>query len=287
MTLEEANLFKSDTYDTDPNHKHVLADRLLLNSRFYFYFHNFKIFTDSGRLGREGRLDGVNQILQSNRNVKLVEDCGGRIHIAGLDNLRALNGRPVVMMGNHMSLLETALLHAIVRPHLDFTFVIKQELMKIYGFRDIMTALESVCVGRANPRDDLKAVLNEGAERLSRGKSMIIFPQSTRSVDFDPEKFNSIGVKLAKKAGVEVLPFALKTDFTAPGKLIRDLGPVDRKKLVCFEFGKPMKIEGGGKEELQKTIDFIQDRLADFKRREAEISGTAKKQPRCSNTAEQ
>ena len=272
-TEENINLFHGDTYDTPADRKRALADRLLLGSRWYFYWHNFKIFADSGKLGRAGKLDKTAQILQSNRNIKLIEDCGGRIHIAGLDNLRNLNGRPVVLMSNHMGLLETAVLHAIVRPHLDFTFVIKQELMKIPYFRDIMTALDAICVGRDNPREDLKIVMDEGKKRLEQGRSVIIFPQSTRSVVFDPEKFNSIGIKLARHAGADILPFALKTDFTANGWPVKDLGPVNRKKLVCFEFGKPMKVNGNGKEELKFTIDFIQNKLAEFAELEKRVNG--------------
>lgn len=266
-----ANLFREDTYDTPADRRRSFMNRLLLGSRWYFYWRNFKIFADSGKLGREGKLDETMQILQSNRNIKLVEDCGGKIHLAGLDNLRALGGRPVVMMSNHMSLLETALMHAIVRPHMDFTFVIKNELMKIPYFRDIMTSMEVICVGRDNPREDLRTVMTEGKDRLDRGKSVIIFPQSTRSVRFDPEKFNSIGIKLARHAGADILPFALKTDFTANGWPIKELGPVNPKKLVCFEFGKPMSVNGSGKEELQYTIDFIQRKLAEFTELEKRI----------------
>lgn len=276
MTEPRDNLFQNDGYDTPEGNRQCLTDRLLFNSRWYFYVKNFLIFGKSGSLGRSGNLDGRNQILQSNGNIKLVERCGGRLHIRGLDNLRKLNGQPVVMMSNHMSLLETAVLHAIVRPHLDFTFVIKVGLMKVPFFRDIMTALEAITVGRKNPKDDLAAVLNEGAERLSRGKSIIIFPQSTRSVDFDPEKFNSIGIKLAKRANVPVLPFALKTDFLANGKLVRELGPVDRSKLVCFEFGEPMAVEGNGKEELKKTTDFIERKLQEFRALEKEMNEKAR-----------
>ncbi len=262
------NLFPHDRYDTPPDAPHCWQDRLCCGGRWYFYWKNFLIFSRSGRCGRRGELDGAHQIFYSNQNIRLIESCGGRLHLRGLDNLRALNGRPVVLIGNHMSLLETAIFHAIVRPHLDFTFVIKSALMKIPHFGDIMRAIDAIQVGRDNPREDLKNVLTEGRKRLEAGRSVIIFPQATRSAEFHPEKFNSIGVKLARAAGVPIVPFALKTDFLANGRWLRDLGPIHRENDVWFEFAPAMDITGSGKEELQWVIEFIQDRLNQWKKPE-------------------
>lgn len=86
---------------------------------------------------------------------------------------------------------------------------------------------------------------------------MIVFPQSTRSAEFDPAQFNSIGIKLAKSAGVPVIPLALKTDLIGNGKLCRDLGPVHPENEVRFEFGAPIEIEGNGQAQQQQVIDFI------------------------------
>jgi 1-acyl-sn-glycerol-3-phosphate acyltransferase len=107
--------------------------------------------------------------------------------------------------------------------------------------------------------------MNDGTERLKNGISIVIFPQSTRSVEFKPEEFNSLGVKLAKKAGVVVIPIALKTDFWGNGKLVKELGPLDHKKHIHIKFGDPMHITGNGKEENQKIIDFIKGSLEEWR----------------------
>ncbi len=258
------NLFPGDSYDTPADHPRCLGDRLFLGSRWYFYIKNFTVFSRTGRCGKRGELDGNHQVYYSNQNFRLVEDCGGKIHLRGLNNLDLLNGKPAILMGNHMSLLETAIFHAIIRPRIDFTFVIKKQLLDVPHFGDIMRAINAIAVGRDNPRDDLRAVLNGGKEILEQGRSIIIFPQSTRSTVFDPAKFNSIGIKLAKSAGVPVVPFALKTDFLSNGKWLRDMGPVNRQNDVWFEFAPPVEVEGNGKETQQHIIDFIQNRLAQW-----------------------
>ena len=63
------------------------------------------------------------------------------------------------------------------------------------------------------------------------------------------------------RAGVPVIPVALKTDAWGNGNLLKDFGPVDVKKTIHFEFGAPMRIEGTGKAEHQQITEFIIDRL--------------------------
>jgi len=120
---------------------------------------------------------------------------------------------PVLFIGNHMSTLETMILPCLISPLRNVTFVVKESLVKHPLFGDVMRSRDPIIVGRTDPRKDLEAVMNGGMELLSKGISIVIFPQSTRNVIFKPEEFNSLGVKLAKKAGVQVVPIALKTDF--------------------------------------------------------------------------
>ena len=258
-------LFRGDSYDTPEDNKASLMYKLMLKSRWYFYFNNFRVFWKTGRCGKKGELDQIKQVAYSNENLRLIEKCGGKVHIRGLDNLRALNGQPVVMIGNHMSLLETAVFHSVMRGVVDFTFVIKKQLLDIPYFKEIMISLEAIPVGRDNPREDLRAVMTEGKRLLEAGRSVIVFPQSTRSEEFDPEKFNSIGIKLAKNAGVPIVPFALKTDFLGNGKKFRDLGPVRPERQVWFEFAPACQVDGNGQSNQQEIIRFIQEHLAEWK----------------------
>ena len=251
-----------DSYDTPADLPQSRLFKLMFNSRWYFYAVNFGVFCRCGRLGQKGELDAAAQTRLSSVNLRLAERCGSPVHVRGREHLRALNGRPVVLMGNHMSLLETGIFHAVAREYVDFAFVVKASLMQVPYFKDILKAIGNIPVERKNPREDLKVVLSEGKKILEQGKSLIVFPQSTRSAVLDPEKFNSLGIKIAKSAGVPIVPFALKTDFLTQGKgIFRDLGPVHPGRHTWFEFGPAMEITGNGQEQLQQTIEFIQSRL--------------------------
>jgi len=190
-----------------------------------------------------------------------IERCGGRFHITGLDHLRNSQG-PVIILSNHMSTLETMIFPGIVQPIKDVTFVVKDELVRHWAFGAVMRSRQPIVLSRSNPREDFQIVMTQGDELLKKGISIIIFPQSTRMIRFQPSKFNSLGSKLASRAGVQIIPAAIKTDFWGNGRLTGYLGPLDRTKPIHFAFGEPMFISGNGKEEHQQVIDFIQAHLS-------------------------
>ena len=70
-----------------------------------------------------------------------------------------------------------------------------------------------------------------------------------------------LGVKLGRKAGVAVVPVALKTDFQGNGRIIKDMGPVDPSKEIYIKFGEPISVEGSGQVAHQKIVGFITENL--------------------------
>jgi 1-acyl-sn-glycerol-3-phosphate acyltransferase len=127
-----------------------------------------------------------------------------------------------------------------------------------------MRSREPVAVKRENPREDLQVVMSQGREKLAKGASIIIFPQSTRSAVFRPAAFNSLGIKLAKTAGVPAMPVAVKTDFWENGKYLKDLGAINRSRHIHMAFGSPFSIQGSGKDEHQQVINFIVNHLREW-----------------------
>jgi 1-acyl-sn-glycerol-3-phosphate acyltransferase len=255
--------FDSTTYHT-PEKEHLsLIERFLYNNRLYF---TLKYAGSVLRTRSEAKRKIYDTKAWSDSSFEIfryIEKAGGKFHITGMENIIRPAG-PVLFISNHMSTLETMILPSLIAPHREVTFVVKESLVKHPLFGDVMRSRNPIVVGRTDPRKDLEAVMNGGMELLSKGISIIIFPQSTRSIDFKPEEFNSLGVKLAKKAGVQVVPIALKTDFWGNGKLVRELGPLDCKKPIHIKFGEPFAVSGNGKEENQKIIEFIQSSLKEW-----------------------
>ncbi|WP_182868525.1 lysophospholipid acyltransferase family protein [Rhodopirellula sp. JC639] len=229
----------------------------------------------SSAVARRGQYDSLRWSQTSFEVLRSLESVGVRFEISGLEHLANLT-TPCVLVGNHMSMLETIVLPAIIQPVCDVTFVVKQSLMDYPVFRHILRARDPIAVSRDNPREDLKQVMSMGAERLGKGISIVVFPQTTRSETFDPEAFNTIGVKLAARTKVPVLPIALKTDAWGNGTWIKDLGPIRPDKKVRFEFGEPMEIEGRGSQQQQAIVNFIASRLDQWKDVDRESGGEGK-----------
>lgn len=254
------NYYPGNEYHSHEGTSRALGDYLMLGTRWYFYFNIFGVVWRARQMAVRGDFDDNNWIEISFQMLQVHERCGAVCHFTGLDNISKHDG-PVVFVGNHMSTAETFLMPSIIVSRKKTTFVVKKGLMNYPFFGPVMRSRDPITVGRSDPREDFKAVINEGQKRLKDGISVVIFPQSTRMPVFNPENFNTIGIKLAKKAGVPVVPFALKTDFWGNGTILKDAGPISRKKEIHIEFAPPMEIKGTGKEEHAEIIDFIQNRL--------------------------
>jgi 1-acyl-sn-glycerol-3-phosphate acyltransferase len=105
--------------------------------------------------------------------------------------------------------------------------------------------------------------------RVRDGRSVVVFPQTTRTVVFDPVTFNTIGVKMARRAGVPLVPLALKTDAWANGRRLKDWGRIDPRKPVHFCFGRPLQVSGAGRAEHEQVVRFIQDKLRTWQDQDA------------------
>jgi 1-acyl-sn-glycerol-3-phosphate acyltransferase len=246
----------ANDYHTPEDTPHCLLDRLTFNSRLIFTGLFLKTVFKSRGLARKG-LYGTQEWIDSSHEIFTgVECCGGRIHITGMDNVRNSVG-PVLLLSNHMSALETMIFPGIIQPLKNITFVVKDELVNHWAFKDVMRSRDPIVLSRSNPREDFRIVMEQGVEKLNSNISIVIFPQSTRRVEFRPAEFNSLGTKLAAKAAVQVIPVAIKTDFWGFGKSSKYLGPIDRSKPVHIAFGEPMAVIGSGKEEHKRIVEFI------------------------------
>jgi 1-acyl-sn-glycerol-3-phosphate acyltransferase len=193
--------------------------------------------------------------------MRALEGVGVQFEISGMQHLEKLDV-PCVIAANHTGTLETAILPTIIAPFRRVTFVVKEALINYPVFKHVMRSREPIALSQNDPRADLKITLVEGVERLHRGISVVVFPEGSRSPAFKPECFNTIGIKLAHRAGVPIVPLALSTHAWALGRgPFTDFGPIDPSKPVKFAFGEPMWVQGRGTEQHRAVIDFIQAKL--------------------------
>ncbi len=253
--------FKNGHYET-PVRKISLFARLF--PAFAFYSTVLNTVVNASKLARRGELTDQQYEYASVEIMRAVEKVGGQIEVDNLDVVRESEW-PYVFVANHMSTLETMALACLLLPKGPINFVVKESLLNYPVFGHVMRSRNPIVVGRENPRQDLVKVLEEGKQRLAQGYSVIVFPQRTRTKDFNPAQFNSIGVKLARRANRPVVPVAIKTDFWGSGKLVKELGKIDPNKKVRFHFGQPIHIKGRGTETHEQIVSFISEKISKWK----------------------
>ena len=262
--VEEARAFQhalreTGGYRTDPAHPVSAWGR----SDLWFYLRFFKFLWEGSRHCARGTYTEPVWAAHSYTYLKIVEDCGGKVEINGFEHPAAL-GRTAVYIGNHMSGLEGFIIPVLLQTLDKVAAVAKESLLHYPLLGAITRAIDPITVGRKNPREDLKTVLEQGKAFLENGRSIVIFPQATRSPRFERKAFNSLGVKLAKIAAAPIVPLALKTDFMENGRLVKDIGSLDRSRTIHFRFGRPLTVEGSGNAANEAVMDFIESCLAEW-----------------------
>ena len=249
--------FPEDSYST-PKEKATFIGTRMPTATFYANFLGviFKHCLKANRV----HYTGNDWAQGSYSTLTALEKSGVKFELDGLENITKTE-QPCIFIGNHMSTLETFILPSIIQPRRKVTFVAKKELVELPFFGKLFQSRNPVTVSRSNPKKDYVAVMEGGMERLSKGISIIVFPQSTRTTTFDPALFNTIGIKLAKKANVPIVPVALQTSSWECGKLIKDFGPINNTVVTRFSFGAPLTVEGTGKEEHAHICNFISEKL--------------------------
>lgn len=113
---------------------------------------------------------------------------------------------PVIFMSNHQSNFDIlSLLAAMPR---QFHWIAKKELFEIPVFGHSMRRGGYIPLDRGDGRKALQS-LDEAAATIHMGKSVVIFPEGTRTTDGNLLPFKRGGFVLARKAEVPVIPVTI------------------------------------------------------------------------------
>ena len=116
---------------------------------------------------------------------------GVRIRVEGREHLQ---DGPMVIIANHQSSWETFYLQLLISPQ---ATVLKRELLWLPFFGWGLALLNPIRIDRGKGRAALKAVLEQGAERLNDGIPVVIYPEGSRQKPGTLGHFNHGGSLLA------------------------------------------------------------------------------------------
>ena len=131
-----------------------------------------------------------------------------RIKVRARGTERIDPARKYVYVANHSSYIDILALLAAVPD--DLRFVFKEELAKIPIFGYALRVGPNIIINRADPREAMGSI-EHAAEQIRTGRgSVVIFPEGTRTVDGTLGEFKRGGFLLATRAGVPIVPVAIK-----------------------------------------------------------------------------
>ena len=161
----------------------------------------------------------------------------------------------VLFVSNHQGNFDIPVLFAgINRP---VGFLAKIELAKIPVLRTWMPKLGCVFIDRSNLRQSVKA-MQQAVEVLKDGKSMVIFPEGTRSKGLQMGAFKKGSLRLVEKAGVPIVPVTVNGTFRAMEARNNKIGPA----RAVITIGEPIYYDRLTKEEQSNITDIVTQAIA-------------------------
>lgn len=173
---------------------------------------------------------------------------GVKVDTDGVENV--LSDKPQIFMANHQSDYDIL----IVLAHIpgQFRWIAKKELFKIPIFGKAMRNAGYIEIDRQHHENAMKS-LEEAARKIREGKSVVTFPEGTRSRDGKIKQFKQGMFYLAIQSGVPIVPISIigaseimpkRTLMIKPGKI----------KMVI---GKPMDVSSYTVETRAELIDLV------------------------------
>ncbi|CAM4050012.1 lysophospholipid acyltransferase family protein [Mesobacillus thioparans] len=143
---------------------------------------------------------------------------GSQVEVQGLNNIPK---GPVLFASNHEGDFDIpVLIGAIDKP---FGFISKIEVKKVPILSSWMEAIDCIFIDRKN-REKAADSIFTGVDLLTKGNSLLIFPEGTRSKGGPVGRFKAGGFRLAKDSGVPIVPISVTGTadvFEKNGRLVK------------------------------------------------------------------
>jgi len=149
---------------------------------------------------------------------------GARVQIHDLP--QAYRHDPCMFIANHGSMVDIWVMFTFMPA--SARFVAKQELFKIPVFGWVLRASGCVAIDRGRRQEAIRSLQSAG-EQIRAGRSVVLYPEGTRSKDGRLGPFKKGAFHLAVKAGVPVVPVSIRGSFEMlpPGSWRVNPGVID------------------------------------------------------------
>ena len=179
---------------------------------------------------------------------------GIKVHTKGADQLDL--SKHYIYVSNHASAFDIPAV--VVGIPDDIRFILKKELTRIPIWGWALKYGHYITIDRGNARDAMKS-LDEAAERMRHGASVILFGEGTRTRDGNLQSLKRGAFSLAVKAGMPVVPVTINNTFKILPRGSLRVDPAD----IEIVFDKPISIEGfDGRDGEERLMKQVQEAIA-------------------------
>ncbi|MDI6743202.1 MAG: lysophospholipid acyltransferase family protein [Smithella sp.] len=178
--------------------------------------------------------------------------CNTRVNIIGRENI--LRSRPQIFMANHQS--DFDILISLAHIPVQFRWIAKKELFAIPVFGAAMRSAGYIEIDRSNHEKAMQS-LEEAALKIRAGKSIMTFPEGTRSRDGEIKPFKQGAFHLAIKSGVPIVPVSIIGSGLIMPKRSLKVTPGQIKIVI----GKPVDVNSFDVEKRQQLIETVRNEI--------------------------
>lgn len=138
---------------------------------------------------------------------------------------------PYLIVANHPTLIDAVLLLTLF-PQADC--IIKHELLRNPFTRFALSGLDYMS------NTDTAAMLEAAVERLRNRRSVLVFPEGTRSLPGEPLQFHLAAATMAVRSGAECLPVLIRCEPVTTNKQARWFEIADAKPHFTVHVDPPL-----------------------------------------------
>lgn len=178
--------------------------------------------------------------------------CNTKVKVIGKENL--LFGKPQIFMANHQS--DFDILIALAYIPVQFWWIAKKELFAIPVFGAAMRSAGYIEIDRNNREKALQSI-EEAAMHIRKGKSIMTFPEGTRSRDGEIKAFKQGAFHLAIKSGVPIVPISI----IGSGRIMPKRSVRINSSQIKLVIGEPIEVKDFDIEKRHELIENVRNTI--------------------------
>jgi 1-acyl-sn-glycerol-3-phosphate acyltransferase len=173
-----------------------------------------------------------------------------KVDVIGRENI--LFGKPQIFMANHQSDFDILIVLSYIPGQ--FRWIVKKELFTIPLFGSAMRNAGYIEIDRQN-RERAMMSIDKAAQKIREGKSVMSFPEGTRSRDGKIKPFKQGMFYLAIISGVPIVPITI----IGAGKIMQKRSLRIRPGKITMVIDKPVDVTGFSIENRHELIENVRN----------------------------